>query len=60
MLPSLTESNRVRLNYSQGFRWELPKDLFFGITFTSNYDSRPIADAPKSDYIFSTSLGWSY
>lgn len=60
VLPSLTESGWVRLNFSNDFKWDLPKDLYFSVGFTDNYDSEPIADAPKNDYIFSTSVGWEY
>jgi hypothetical protein len=60
LFPSLTESGRVRMNFQTDFQWDLPKDLYFSVGFTNNYDTRPPTDTPKNDYIFNTSVGWSY
>jgi hypothetical protein len=60
VIPSFTESGRVRMDFRTDFQWELIKDLFFRVGFTDNYDSSPAGDAPSNDYVFSTSVGWSY
>jgi hypothetical protein len=60
VVPSLTESGRVRMDFRTDFQWELVKDLFFRVGFTDNYDSAPQGDAPSNDYVFSTSVGWSH
>jgi hypothetical protein len=60
VFPSLTDSGRVRMDLTTDFKWNLPKDLYFSMGFSTNYDSRPPGDTPKNDYIFSSSVGWSY
>jgi putative salt-induced outer membrane protein YdiY len=60
MAPSLTDSGRVRLDFRSDVQWEIFKDFYFRVGFTDNYDNRPVGDAPKNDYVFSTSVGWSY
>ena len=60
VIPSLTESGRIRMDFRTDFQWELIKDLFFRVGFSENYDSSPPADAPSKDYVFGTSVGWSY
>ncbi len=60
VFPSLTEPGRVRMNFRNDFKWDLPQDLYFSVGFTSNFDSSPPTDTPRNDYIFSTSVGWSH
>ena len=60
VFPSLTDSGRVRMDFTTDLKWDLPKDLYFSMGFSTNYDSRPPADTPKNDYIYSSSVGWSY
>jgi len=60
VFPSFTQAGRVRMNFDTDFKWDLPKDLYFSIGFTDNFDSSPPGDIPKNDYIFNTSVGWSY
>jgi putative salt-induced outer membrane protein YdiY len=57
-LPSLTESERVRMNFKIDLKWDLPKDFYFNAGYTLNYDSRPPNDASNSDFVFTTSVGW--
>jgi len=57
-LPSLTEKERVRVNFKIDFKWDLPMDFYFNAGYTLNYDSRPPNDASTNDYVFSTTLGW--
>ncbi len=60
VFPSVTDPGRVRMNFETDFKWDLPKDLYFSVGFTTNYDSAPPTNAPPSDYILNTSIGWSY
>ncbi len=60
VLPSLSELGRVRMNFRNDFKWNLPQDLYFSVGFTNNFDSSPPTDTPTNDYIFSTSIGWSH
>jgi hypothetical protein len=60
-LPSLTESGRIRTDFSTDFTWEIISDLFFRVGFSDNYDSQPGGGGDAlNDYVFSTSVGWSY
>lgn len=60
ILPSLTQSGRVRMDLSTDFTWEIISDLFFRVGFSDNFDSSPTGSSAKNDYVFSTSVGWSY
>ncbi len=58
VLPNLEDSERVRGNAKVDFKWDLPLDFTFKIGITLDYDSKPPNDAPKSDYVLTTTLGW--
>ena len=60
VFPSLSDLGRVRINFRNDFKWDLPQDLYFRVGFTNNFDSSPLTDTPRNDYIFSTSVGWSH
>ncbi len=60
VFPSLSDLGRVRMNFRNDFKWDLPQDLYFSVGFTNNFDSSPLTDTPRNDYIFSTSVGWSH
>ena len=60
VFPNLNDLGRVRMNFRNDFKWDLPQDLYFSVGFTSNFDSSPPTDTPRNDYIFSTSVGWSH
>ena len=48
------------MNLNTNVRWELISDLYFSLGLASNYDSEPVGETPKNDYVFSTSVGWEY
>jgi putative salt-induced outer membrane protein YdiY len=56
--PSLTQEGRVRTKFKADLKWELPMSLTFKLGFTHNYDTKPPNAATKSDYVFSTTVGW--
>jgi putative salt-induced outer membrane protein YdiY len=58
VFPSLTQEGRVRTKIKADLKWELPLSLTFKVSFTHNYDTKPPNDATKSDYAFSTTVGW--
>jgi hypothetical protein len=61
VLPSLTESGRVRSEATLKSRYEMIKDLFFEVSVYGSYDSEPDEDAESnSDYGLTTSLGYSF
>jgi putative salt-induced outer membrane protein YdiY len=56
--PSLTQDGRVRTKVKADLKWELPLNLTFKLSFTHNYDTKPPNEATKTDYVFSTTVGW--
>ncbi len=60
VLPRLSVLGRVRMNFRNDFKWNLPQDLYFSVGFTNNFDSSPPTATPRNDYIFNTSVGWSH
>jgi hypothetical protein len=57
--PSLTESGRIRTDFTFDINYEFAFDLFFGVGFTLNYDSKPAAGSDPTDYVLQTTIGWS-
>ena len=60
VLPSLSESGRVRSEASIRLRREMVKDLFLDLSLYDSYDNRAVAGAPSNDWGMSTSLGYSF
>jgi hypothetical protein len=61
LLPSLTESGRVRVESKLRSRYEIVTDLFFEVSVYGSYDSDPGQEAiSNSDYGVVTSLGYSF
>jgi len=60
VLPSLSESGRVRGEAAIRLRREMVKDLFLDLSLYDSYDNRAVAGAPSNDWGMSTSLGYSF
>jgi hypothetical protein len=61
VLPSLTESGRVRTGARVRFRWEIIKDFFFELSAYGIHDTKPGPYAAShSDYGTVTSLGFTF
>jgi hypothetical protein len=61
LLPSLTQSGRVRAEGKLRSRYEIVKDLFFEVSLYGSYDSDPGEYAiSDSDYGLTTSVGYSF
>jgi hypothetical protein len=61
VLPSLTQSGRVRTGADVRFRWEIIKDFFFELSAYGIYDNKPGPHAAShSDYGTVTSLGFTF
>lgn len=56
--PSLTESKRIRADFSVDTKYDLPLDFFIKLSFIYNYDNKPKEGASKDDYVFQTTFGW--
>ncbi len=61
LIPSLTESGRVRANFDTGLKWEMFNDLKWGFSFYSSFDNKPQSpDASTSDYGVNTTLTYEF
>lgn len=58
--PSLTESERLRLDFSIDLKYDLPLDFFVKFSYTFNHDNKPVMNAESTDYIFQTTIGWDF
>jgi len=58
--PSITENDRVRANINGRISYEIVSDLDLSLNGYFDWDSRPAPDAPKNDYGFFTSIGYSF
>jgi hypothetical protein len=58
--PSLTPIDRFRGEFNIDLKWELVADLYWGLRFYDQFDSKPPSiDASKNDWSIILSLGWS-
>lgn len=58
--PSLTESGRMRADFSFDVKYDLPYDFYIQLGYTLNYDNNPVEGVPEGDYVFQTTFGWSW
>ncbi len=61
VLPSLSESGRVRMEFESRLRRELVEDFFLVLSVYDSYDSDPpVQEVERNDWGLTTSLGWSF
>lgn len=61
IIPSLTESGRVRGEFEITLNWEIVGDLSWQLDFYDSYDNKPQSDTtPKNDYGITTSLSYDF
>lgn len=62
IIPSFTQSGRVRIEAGLEGRHEFFKDFFFKLSLLNSYDSKPPTEGTtnKNDFAVTTSLGWSF
>ncbi len=62
VIPSLTESGRVRAEFDAKLKWEMFSDFFWQLDFYESYDSDPPASgtAEGNDYGVTTSLSYDF
>jgi len=59
--PSLTDKDRLRIDYDIKIKIEIVDDLYFSLSYYINYDSKPPSEsAAKDDYSITTSVGYSF
>jgi len=60
--PSLTESNRIRVDGSFDLKYDLPLDFYIGLGFSINYDNQPATvngvRGAETDYVSQLNFGW--
>ena len=60
LFPSLTPVDRLRGEFDINLKWELVSDLFWGLRFFDQFDSKPPSpDASKNNWSIVLSVGWS-
>lgn len=58
VFPSITESKRIRTDFSLDTKYDLPLDFFIKLSYIYNYDNKPNPGSSKEDYVFQTTFGW--
>jgi putative salt-induced outer membrane protein YdiY len=56
--PSLSESERVRVDFDISYRQDLFGDLYLRLSFYDQYDSRPPEGAAENDFGTTLAVGW--
>ena len=56
--PSLSEKGRFRAGVNSNVKFDLPFDFYFKTELQVNYDNQPFPSNIKTDYVFSTGVGW--
>lgn len=60
VLPALSEPGRVRFSTDASYYIKLISNLKWNVTFYGNWDNRPPAGLPGSDYGTSSGLTWTF
>jgi putative salt-induced outer membrane protein YdiY len=60
VFPTLSNSGRVRVNGNVSLKWDLPFDFYIKASYVHNFDSKPVNDTPKSDYVLQSTIGWEW
>ncbi|MGB5630962.1 MAG: DUF481 domain-containing protein [Woeseiaceae bacterium] len=61
VIPNLTQSGRVRGNFSLTFRWEMIDDFYWRLTYQQDNDSDPPGDdSAKSDYTLFSGIAYDF
>jgi hypothetical protein len=60
VLPSLTETDRYRLDYSITLKVEVISDLTVDLTYYANLDTKPPGEGEKTDTGISMSFGYKF
>jgi hypothetical protein len=60
ILPNITNWGRVRSNLDAKLKHEFVSDLYFSIGLLADYDSEPPTEGQRTDWNFTTSLGYSF
>jgi hypothetical protein len=60
LFPGITQSSRLRSEFSLEYEHEIVNDLTLQLTFYSSTDSEPPPDSEKKDYGITSSVAWTF
>ncbi|HYQ59059.1 MAG TPA: DUF481 domain-containing protein [Draconibacterium sp.] len=58
--PSFSDWGRWRIDLDTSLKYDLPLDFYVKLSYVHNFDSNPLVDVSKNDYVFKTSIGWEW
>ncbi len=58
--PSFSEWGRWRVDLDTSLKYDLPLDFYIKLSYVHNFDSKPLIDVSRNDYVFKTSIGWEW
>jgi len=56
----ISENGRLRSDSKLDLKYEFLSDLFIKVGGTLNYDNKPAEGASDTDYVFQSTIGWSF
>ena len=59
-LPSLSESERIRVDYDFKIKYKIIKDFYISAGLSFNYDNKTAAVGDQFDYVVNTGFGWKF
>jgi hypothetical protein len=60
LFPSLSDPGRIRADLYVNWKWDIISDLYWRVSLTNNYDSRPPASGINNNLSLTSSVGWSF
>ena len=60
LLPSLSEKDRFRVDYSLKIKYKIIKDFYISGGLSFNYDNQPASIGDSFDYVVNTGFGWKF
>ena len=60
LLPSLSEKDRFRIDYSLKIKYKFIKDFYVSAGLSFNYDNQPATLGEQFDYVVNTGFGWKF
>lgn len=58
--PSFTNKGRRRFDADFSLKYDLPLDFYIKVSYTHNFDSKPLIDVPNNDFVLQTTIGWEW
>ncbi|MDX8340954.1 DUF481 domain-containing protein [Draconibacterium sp. IB214405] len=58
--PSISDWGRWRIDMDTSIKYDLPLDFYVKLSYVHNFDSDPLVDVSKNDFVFKSSIGWEW